>query len=68
MALHDTDLKNDYSGVFLPDRIEKKYKSAPRELVWQWFFPARELTFVAETNEYRRYPETFRGTVMFEPQ
>lgn len=55
MALHDTDLKNGYSGVFLPDRIEKKYKSAPRELIWQWFFPARELTFVSETNEYRRY-------------
>ncbi len=55
MALHDTDLKNGYSGVFLPDRIEKKYKSAPRELIWQWFFPAKELTFVSETNEYRRY-------------
>jgi integron integrase len=55
IALHNTDLKDDYSGVFLPDRIEKKYKNAPRELIWQWFFPAKELTFVAETNEYRRY-------------
>jgi integron integrase len=55
IALHNTDLKDDYSGAFLPDRIEKKYKNAPRELIWQWFFPAKELTFVAETNEYRRY-------------
>jgi integron integrase len=55
IGLHDADLKDDYSGVFLPDRIEKKYKNAPRELIWQWFFPARELTFVMETNEYRRY-------------
>ena len=55
IALHETDLKDGYSGVFLPDRIEKKYKNAPRELIWQWFFPARELTFVSETNEYRRY-------------
>ncbi|MBT3176926.1 MAG: integron integrase [Desulfobacula sp.] len=55
IALHDTDLKDGYSGVFLPDRIEKKYTGAPKELIWQWFFPARELTFVSETNEYRRY-------------
>ncbi|MBU1196336.1 MAG: integron integrase [Proteobacteria bacterium] len=55
IALHDADLKDDYSGVFMPDRLEKKYKNAPRELIWQWFFPARELTFVPDTNEYRRY-------------
>ncbi len=55
ISLHDTDLKDDYSGVFVPDRLEKKYRNAPKELVWQWFFPAKELTFVVETNEYRRY-------------
>ncbi|MCK5096701.1 MAG: integron integrase, partial [Desulfobacteraceae bacterium] len=55
IAVHDTDLKEDYSGVFVPDRLEKKYKNAPKELIWQWFFPAKELTFVSETNEYRRY-------------
>ncbi len=55
IALHDKDLKDDYSGVFMPDRLEKKYKNAPKELIWQWFFPAKELTFVADTNEYRRY-------------
>ena len=55
IALHDTDLKDGYSGVFMPDRLEKKYQNAPKELIWQWFFPARELTFVSEANEYRRY-------------
>ncbi len=55
IALHESDLKDGYSGVFMPDRLEKKYKNAPRELIWQWFFPAKELTFVPETNEYRRY-------------
>ena len=55
IALHDTDLKDGYSGVFLPDRLEKKYAGAPKELIWQWFFPARELTFISETNEYRLY-------------
>ncbi|MDY6825042.1 MAG: tyrosine-type recombinase/integrase [Thermodesulfobacteriota bacterium] len=29
--------------------------NTPKELTWQWFFPAKELTFVADANEYRRY-------------
>lgn len=53
--LHEADLKAGYAGVFMPDRLEIKYKNAPRELIWQWFFPARELTFVADVSEYRRY-------------
>ena len=53
--LHQEDLRSGYAGVFLPNRIEKKYKNAARELVWQWFFPAKTLTFVADKNEYRRY-------------
>ncbi len=55
IALHEADLKSGYSGVFMPGRLENKYKNAPKELIWQWFFPAKTLTFVAETNEYRRY-------------
>ncbi len=55
IALHDADLREGYAGVFMPDRLEKKYKNAPKELIWQWFFPARELTFIPQTNEYRRY-------------
>ena len=53
--LHQEDLKSGYAGAFLPNRIEKKYKNAARELVWQWFFPAKTMTFVADKNEYRRY-------------
>ena len=37
------------------DLIEKKYKNAAKEFVWQWFFPAKTLTFVPKTMEYRRY-------------
>ncbi len=53
--VHEDDLKEGFSGVFMPNRLEVKYKNAPRELTWQWFFPAKELTFVADSNEYRRY-------------
>jgi site-specific recombinase XerD len=35
--------------------LEIKFKNAARELSWQWFFPAKTLTFVPEENVYRRY-------------
>ena len=53
--LHQEDLANDYAGTFLPDSLEKKYKNAAKELVWQWIFPGKILTFIPETGEYRRY-------------
>ncbi|MBW1700375.1 MAG: integron integrase [Deltaproteobacteria bacterium] len=54
-ALHDRDLDDRYAGAFMFDLIEKKYKNSAKEFIWQWFFPAKILTFVPETNEYRRY-------------
>jgi hypothetical protein len=44
--LHAQDLAAGYAGTFLPRQLEKKYKNAARELIWQWFFPAPTLTFV----------------------
>jgi len=55
-ALHDEDLDEGYAGAFMFDLIEKKYKNCAKEITWQWFFPAKTLTFVPETDEYRRYP------------
>jgi integron integrase len=55
IALHRKDLESGYAGTFLVGLLEKKYKNAARELVWQWFLPAKTLTFIPETNEYRRY-------------
>jgi site-specific recombinase XerD len=53
--LHGIDLENNYDGVFMFNQLEKKYKNAGKELVWQWFFPAKELTYVTKTKESRRY-------------
>ncbi len=53
--LYEADLKANYAGVFLPDQLDKKYKNAAKEYVWQWFFPAPTLTFIKDKNEYRRY-------------
>ena len=53
--VHDSDLAEGYAGAFLFDSLGKKYKNAAKELPWQWFFPAKTLTFVPEEKEYRRY-------------
>ncbi|OEU50516.1 MAG: hypothetical protein BA866_09720 [Desulfobulbaceae bacterium S5133MH15] len=41
--------------MFLYGLLEKKYKNAARELIWQWFFPGKNLTLVAGSRERRRY-------------
>lgn len=53
--LHDRDLAEGYDGVFLDDAIEAKYPRAPKEFIYQWFFPQKALTLVAETGQHRRY-------------
>jgi len=55
IALHEQDCRSGYSGVFLPNQLEVKYKNGARELVWQWFFPAKRLTTVKNSGEQRRY-------------
>lgn len=53
--LHQQDLDNDYDGAFVPGALEKKYKRVGQELPWQWFFPAKTLTYVKADSENRRY-------------
>lgn len=53
--VHRSDVQTGYAGTFLPRLIGKKYKNAARNLVWQWFFPAKAMTRVAGTSEWRRY-------------
>jgi hypothetical protein len=54
-ALYDKDIESGYSGVFLFDSLEKKYPSAAKDFIWQWFFPQKELTPVPGTKERKRY-------------
>lgn len=34
ISLHEEDCRYGYSGVFLPNQLEVKYKNAARELIW----------------------------------
>ncbi len=53
--LHDADLAAGYIGVFLDDQLEKKYPSAAKDFIWQWFFPQKSLTPVPGKQELKRY-------------
>jgi len=53
--LHDLDLQAGYDGVFMPGAMDRKWKGAAKEYIWQWFFPAKTLTLVPQENETRRY-------------
>jgi integron integrase len=54
-ALHQKDMERNFAGVFLMNALEKKYPKAAREFIWQWIFPAPQLTKIPETDEHRRY-------------
>ncbi len=53
--LHQMDLGSGYDGAFMFDSIEKKYKNAGKQFIWQWFFPGKNLTRTKDGQEIRRY-------------
>lgn len=53
--LYESDLKAGYTGTFMFSAIEQKYKGCAKEFIWQFFFPAIELTVMPESKEKRRY-------------
>lgn len=53
--LHRKDMAANYDGTFMFDLIEKKYSNCAKDLIWQWFFPGKQLTRVPESNELRRF-------------
>lgn len=53
--LHTSDVSVGFAGVWLPDALARKYPSAPRDLAWQWVFPARTLVEVTDADGAVRY-------------
>jgi site-specific recombinase XerD len=53
--VHEHDVAAGSAGTFLPGALAAKYKRAAKEWAWQWVFPAKTLTLVPATQEYRRY-------------
>jgi len=62
-AFFDKDITNEqYSGVWLPHALDRKYPNAAKEFMWQFLFPSKRLSADPETGEIRRHH--FHSTVL----
>ena len=55
LILEEDLLSTDYSGVWMPDALARKYQGANKTLGWQYFFPSVSLSIDPETNTIRRH-------------
>jgi len=55
MLIHESDLANGYGSVYLPHALEHKYPNAKKEWIWQYIFPASELSRDPKTQIMRRH-------------
>ncbi len=53
--IHDRDLSDGWGAVVMPDALDRKYPSAPKEFGWQFFFPATSRWFDKETGKQGRH-------------
>ena len=53
--LHIVDLKRGYGAVHLPYALERKYKNAAKDFVWQYVFPAEKLSTDPRSGSVRRH-------------
>ena len=50
------DIQNEqYSGVWMPNALARKYPTANKTLAWQYLFPSYKLSADLETGEIRRH-------------
>ena len=64
-SVYEKDRKENISGVWLPDALEKKYPNAGREWAWFWLFPSKSLSVDPYTSLVRRHhvhPATLQKT------
>jgi integron integrase len=54
-VIHEADLANGFGEVFLPEALDRKYRNAPKELGWQWVFPAKKLSVDPRSDKTRRH-------------
>jgi len=53
--MHEDDLVNGYGRVYLPYALERKYRNANREWIWQYVFPSKSLSKDPRSGEVRRH-------------
>jgi integron integrase len=53
--LHQQDLEKGYGSVYLPFALERKYKNADREWIWQFVFPSDRISQDPRSKIIRRH-------------
>ncbi len=53
--LHEDDIAKGKEGVSLWPSLERKYPNAPREWIWQYVFPSKNLSVDPRSNKVRRH-------------
>lgn len=54
--LYEMDMRNqDYCGVWMPEALARKYRSAPKQFYWHYLFPSTRLSFEPGTKNLRRH-------------
>jgi integron integrase len=53
--LHEEDLKRGYGEVYLPYALERKYRGAAKDFIWQYVFPAEKLSVDPRSSRIRRH-------------
>ena len=53
--LHKADLQKSYGEVYLPYALERKYRNASKEFLWQYLFPADKLSVDPRSGKTRRH-------------
>jgi integron integrase len=53
--VHEADLQKGFGSVYLPHALDQKYTRANTEWIWQYLFPASELSKDPKTQVVRRH-------------
>ena len=54
-SLHEKDLADGFGSVYLPYALERKYKNANKDWIWQYLFPAPKISTDKRTDVVRRH-------------
>lgn len=55
LRLEENMLVNGFAGASMPGALERKYPNAPKELAWQYIFPARNPAVDPRSGTFRQH-------------
>ena len=54
-AQHEQDVEDGFGEVYLPDALDRKYRSAARSWAWQFVFPSSRISADPRSGVRRRH-------------